>query len=193
MKGLVTIIALLTTMLSGCGMIDQQPSDDSRWIASYKIAQAKYRAREAKHRAREEMYRQISNIPTATLTTIDSGGEPVTASFNIAPLVLALASMLDNNDNHQDVPDVMPKGVIAEIIDSAAGFTGTVVNSPVGYLVAAGWMAGEVADRAGDHSVTQNGDMVGSNNKTKIIGDGTATGPAIEWDTVMEPAPLGAE
>lgn len=189
MHKIIIFAFLAMTSMSGCSAITGggDNSNDSRWIAASKIADAKYAALQARYEAQNERYQVMYDQPTATVTTIDSGGEPVTVKINIAPLVLAIK---DDHGNYQIEPDVMPKGAFAESVDSVGGLIGKVWNSPVTAIFAAGYLAGEIGDSAGDRNYVQEGDIIGSNNNTKTIGSGTATGPVITPETVFEPYPV---
>lgn len=115
------LLAIAIASLTGCPRMngmptnDPQISNDSRWAAAADIARVKYKALEAKYAMETARLQALNNIPTATITTMDSGGKPVTVSINVAPLIEAVK---DSHGKYKIQPDVMPKGAFAEIIDS---------------------------------------------------------------------------
>lgn len=139
---------------------------------------------------------------TMTMTTMDSAGQPVTATMNLAPLLWVI-----QGDQHQPQTP-MPKGVIAESIDSAGDLLGRVVSSPaaVAGVTAYGVVQGikyaeendtgdtvtttttttSTGDTITSGDVTTSGDAVTSGDVTTMTSEEATTSTATETTTVVD-------
>lgn len=187
MKRIIITIPLLASLLGGCIFSGNQSEiltgEDGRVLAG----RNQYDAHVDGLRAIADAIKSISDAAkepsSKTKVTFDDDNKPVfTAECNTASTVLA--AKIDTILPQLNVSQV-PKNAVAQVIEATGGAAKDILTTPaaVGGVVAV--TAVEVAKHAGD----QNGD----NYDIKVIGDGTATGPATSGDTIMQPEVLGVE
>lgn len=185
---LLSIVASI--LLSGCLFSGDQSEiltgENGRVVAGRNQYDAYADGKESDSQAMQELADAIATPTVTTTVKFDDDNKPIfTVDVNIGGSILA--ANLDKIQANQNSSQV-PKNAVAQVIEATGGAAKEILTTPaaVGGVVAV--TAVEVVKHANGN--TYNGDVEGSNNNTKVIGDGTATAPAISGDTITGPEPL---
>lgn len=193
----LTILAIAS--LTGCSAITGGGDNeivinkDGKVIAGRNQNDGYVGGKEADAKALEALFIS-TNTPTFTATvSLDDNNKPVmTTSMNIGPLIIA--SKVDQIMSLMAKQNV-PETSFAQGAKAVGGAVTDIVSSPATMAIGLSWLwkdalLGAAAMAGGDNRNYVYRDIDGSFNETKVIGKGTATGPAMGGDTIMEPAPL---
>lgn len=195
-KIIITIIT--ASLLSGCIFSGDQSEimtgADGQVIAGRNQYDGYVDGKEADSKALAAMAEAIESPTVTTEVKIDENGNPVTTT-TISLGGLILASKMDQIQSVMAKTSVPKSGFAqgAEAIGDAMHKNGTAL---MGIGISWLWkdaLIGAAAMAGGDNRNYVYRDIDGSFNETKVIGSGTATGPAMGGDTVMQPFPLDVE
>lgn len=189
-KILTALLSMASMTLGGCIFSGDQSEiltgEDGRIIAGRNQYDAYADGKESDSKAIQRLADAVATPTVTTTVKFDNDNKPIfTVDVSIGGSILAanLEKVQANQNNTQ-----VPKNAVAQGIEATGTAIKDVLLTPTAVGAIVGVTAVEMAKHAKDN--IQNGDIIGSQNGTKIIGDGTATAPAITGDTVFEPEPL---
>jgi hypothetical protein len=101
-------------------------------------------------------------VPTLTVTTRDSKGEPVQVTMNIIPLLRTMIMAMSRNDAYgiTTTSTSQPKGQTSESLNATAKVIKEVGSAPVSLV----FLTGEVINRASEDKMRANEININSNN-----------------------------
>lgn len=180
----------VVSTLTGCIFSGNQTSivtdENGKVIAGRNQYDAFVEGKEADSEALKKLAEMINTPTVSTTVSFDKENKPVyNCSVNVAGSITA--SHLRDIQNSMSSTSV-PETPVAQGIKATGVAIRDTVSLPVflagGVAYVAGKTATDIAKNNGDK--IQNGDIIGSQNNTKVVGDGTASAPSITGDTVIE-------
>lgn len=197
-----TIIIIITavSLLGGCILSGNQSKiltgTDGQVIAGRNQYDGYADGKESDSKALTAMAEAIESPTVTTEVKIDDNGNPVTTT-TISLGGLILASKMDQIQTVMAKQNV-PETSFAQGAKAVGGAVTGIISSPATMAIGLSWLwkdalLGAAAMAGGDNRNYVYKDIDGSFNETKVIGKGTATGPAMGGDTIMQPAPMGVE
>lgn len=147
--------------LSSCGLLD-----DGRMVAWENVRSKEEETKQKILSLREKELAGTpgEEVPTLTVTTRDSKGQPVQVTMNIIPLLRTMILAMSRNDAYgiTTTSTAQPKGQTSESLNATAKVIKEVGSAPVSLV----FLTGEVINRASEDKMRANEININSNNTT---------------------------
>jgi len=154
--------ALCSSLLvSGCGLLD-----DGRMAAWENVRTKEEETKQKILALREKELAGTpgEEVPTLTVTTRDSKGQPVQVTMNIIPLLRTMILAMSRNDAYGVTASsaVQPVGQTSESLNATTKVIKEIGSAPASLI----FLTGEVINRASDDRMRADEININSNNKT---------------------------
>jgi hypothetical protein len=148
-------------LLSSCGLLD-----DGRMAAweNVRTKEEETKQKIVALREKELAGTPGEEVPTLTVTTRDSKGQPVQVTMNIIPLLRTMILAMSRNDAYgiTTTSTTQPTGQTSESLNATAKVIKEIGSAPVSLV----FLTGEVINRASEDKMKANEININSNNKT---------------------------
>jgi hypothetical protein len=151
-------------LVSGCGLLD-----DGRMAAWENVRMKEEETKQKILALREKELAGIpgEEVPTLTVTTRDSNGQPVQVSMNMIPLLRTIVSAMSRDDAYgiKMSNASRPLGQTSESLSATAKVIKEIGSAPLSLVFATGAVMAQGIDSAGER-MTANEITVNSHNTT---------------------------
>ncbi len=179
LKTLCCSVALCCSLfVSGCGLLD-----DGRMAAWENV---RVKEEETKQKILDLREKELSgtpgeDVPTLTVTTRDSKGQPVQVSMNIIPLLRTMILAMSRNDAYgiTTTSTAQPVGQTSESLNATTKVIKEIGSAPASLV----FLTGEVINRASEDKMSADEININSNNKTSTPPNITKTDNTINTES----------
>jgi hypothetical protein len=158
-RSFYAVFLCCSLFLSSCGLLD-----DGRMAAweNVRTKEEETKQKILSLREKELAGTPGEDVPTLTVTTRDSKGQPVQVTMNIIPLLRTMIMAMSRNDAYgiSTTSTDQPKGQTSESLNATAKVIKEIGSSPASLVL----LTGEVINRASEDKMRANEININSNN-----------------------------